>query len=108
MARQGVLSRVSGELQRKIGLKVIALGGNAVVGYREDFDFEGESGMIVRGIGTAVLLQVSHHSIERPMYGLVCPIASFVIVCSTQLQSPSSLAFPHPMVRVSSIVASAF
>ena len=59
MARQGALSRVSSELQRKIGLKVLALGGNAVVAYREDFDFEGLSGMVARGIGTAILIDAA-------------------------------------------------
>ena len=48
--------QLSGELRRKIGLKALELGGNAVVGYRQNFDLEGESGIVVRGIGTAVTL----------------------------------------------------
>ena len=28
-----------------------------MIAYREDFDFEGGSGMVARGIGTAVLLE---------------------------------------------------
>ena len=43
-------------MRRKIGLKALELGGNAVVGYRQNFDLEGESGIVVRGIGTAVTL----------------------------------------------------
>lgn len=31
-------------------------GGNAVIGYRQCFDVEGEYGIVVRGIGTAVTL----------------------------------------------------
>lgn len=46
----------SGELQRKIGLKVLEMGGNAVVGYLQCFDLEGESGLVVRAIGTACTL----------------------------------------------------
>lgn len=47
----------SGELQRKIGLKVLEMGGNAVVGYLQCFDLEGESGLVVRAIGTACTLE---------------------------------------------------
>uniref|UniRef100_A0A6Q2X963 C2 domain-containing protein 5 n=1 Tax=Esox lucius TaxID=8010 RepID=A0A6Q2X963_ESOLU len=52
-ARQRLISLMSGELQRKIGLKVLEMGGNAVVGYLQCFDLEGESGLVVRAIGTA-------------------------------------------------------
>ncbi|XP_075408116.1 C2 domain-containing protein 5 isoform X5 [Tenrec ecaudatus] len=44
------------ELQRKIGLKVLEMRGNAVVGYLQCFDLEGESGLVVRAIGTACTL----------------------------------------------------
>ncbi|XP_075066884.1 C2 domain-containing protein 5 isoform X10 [Mixophyes fleayi] len=52
-ARQRLISLMSGELQRKIGLKVLEMRGNAVVGYLQCFDLEGESGLVVRAIGTA-------------------------------------------------------
>lgn len=55
-ARQRLFTKLSGELQRKIGLKVLEAGGNAVIGYRQCFDLEGEYGIVVRGIGTAVTL----------------------------------------------------
>ncbi|KAI1280428.1 C2 domain-containing protein 5 [Halotydeus destructor] len=55
-ARQTLFSKLSGEVQRKIGLKALELGGNCVLGYQQFFDLEGESGLIVRGIGTAVYL----------------------------------------------------
>ncbi|XP_028304770.1 C2 domain-containing protein 5 isoform X3 [Gouania willdenowi] len=55
-ARQRLISLMSGELQRKIGLKVQEMGGNAVVGYLQCFDLEGESGLVVRAIGTACTL----------------------------------------------------
>ncbi|XP_019619716.1 PREDICTED: C2 domain-containing protein 5-like isoform X4 [Branchiostoma belcheri] len=55
-ARQSLFSKLSGELQRKIGLKVLEMGGNAVIGYRQCFDLEGESGIVVRAIGTAAHL----------------------------------------------------
>ncbi|XP_035497368.1 C2 domain-containing protein 5 isoform X15 [Scophthalmus maximus] len=55
-ARQRLISLMSGELQRKIGLKVLEMGGNTVVGYLQCFDLEGESGLVVRAIGTACTL----------------------------------------------------
>ncbi|PAA89203.1 hypothetical protein BOX15_Mlig027057g1, partial [Macrostomum lignano] len=58
-ARQRLFSRLNGQLQRKLGLRVLGMGGNAVIGYRLHFDLEGESGIVVRGIGTAVSLTAS-------------------------------------------------
>nr|XP_018904193.1 PREDICTED: C2 domain-containing protein 5 [Bemisia tabaci] len=55
-ARQTTFFKLSGEVHRKIGLKVIDMGGNAVIGYIQCFDLEGESGIVVRGIGTVVTL----------------------------------------------------
>lgn len=55
-ARQRLFSKLTGELQRKIGLKVLELGGNSIIGYRQCFDLEGESGIVVRAIGTAITL----------------------------------------------------
>nr|XP_023029315.1 C2 domain-containing protein 5 isoform X2 [Leptinotarsa decemlineata] len=55
-ARQTLFFKLSGELQRKIGLKTLELGGNAVVGYKQSYDLEGESGIVARGIGSAVTL----------------------------------------------------
>ncbi|XP_011298322.1 C2 domain-containing protein 5 isoform X3 [Fopius arisanus] len=55
-ARQTLFFKLSGEVQRKIGLKALDLGGNAVIGYCQNFDLEGESGIVARGIGTAVTL----------------------------------------------------
>ncbi|XP_040568632.1 C2 domain-containing protein 5 isoform X2 [Lepeophtheirus salmonis] len=56
-ARQSLFMKLSGAVQRKIGLKALELGANAVVGYHQRFDFEGDTGIVVRGIGTAVTLQ---------------------------------------------------
>ncbi|XP_060837127.1 C2 domain-containing protein 5 isoform X4 [Rhopalosiphum padi] len=55
-ARQTIFLKLSNEVQRRIGLKVLELGANAVIGYNQYFDLEGESGIVVRGIGTAVTL----------------------------------------------------
>jgi len=55
-ARQTLFLKLSGAIQRKIGLKALELGGNAVIGYQQKFDLEGDTGIVVRGIGTAVTL----------------------------------------------------
>lgn len=55
-ARQTVFLKLSGKIQRKIGVKALNLGGNAVIGYKLSYDLEGESGIVARGIGTAVTL----------------------------------------------------
>lgn len=60
-ARQTLFSKLSGELQRRIGLKVLELGGNAVISYRQYFDLEGETGIVVRGLGSAVTLVRLHY-----------------------------------------------
>ncbi|KAK9511481.1 hypothetical protein O3M35_000127 [Rhynocoris fuscipes] len=57
-ARQTLFFKLSGEVKRKIGLKVLDFGANAVVGYKQCFDLEGESGVVVRALGTAVTLEL--------------------------------------------------
>jgi len=56
--RQNLLYHISGKLRRKIGITVQEIGGNAVLGYRQHFDFEGEGGggIVARAYGTACLL----------------------------------------------------
>ncbi|KFD53290.1 hypothetical protein M513_05771 [Trichuris suis] len=56
-ARQTLFAKMAGQLMRRIGKKVSEMGGNAVIGYRQYFDFEGESGVVIRGNGTAVTLE---------------------------------------------------
>ncbi|XP_033888291.3 C2 domain-containing protein 5 isoform X25 [Acipenser ruthenus] len=83
-ARQRLISLMSGELQRKIGLKVLEMGGNAVVGYLQCFDLEGESGLVVRAIGTACTLDK-----------LSNPSAALLPACN----SPSKEIKESPMVH---------
>ncbi|XP_050454460.1 C2 domain-containing protein 5 isoform X2 [Cataglyphis hispanica] len=65
-ARQTLFFKLSGEVQRKIGVKALDLGGNAVIGYLQNFDLEGESGIVARGIGTAVTLVKLHDVLGFP------------------------------------------
>lgn len=78
-ARQTLFSKISGEVQRKIGIKAMDLGGNAVIGYQQHFDLEGESGIVVRGIGTAVkITKISSlkYPLRTPEPGETCKSVS--------------------------------
>eukprot|EP00118_Oscarella_pearsei_P012481 m.92430 g.92430 ORF g.92430 m.92430 type:complete len:987 (+) comp36731_c0_seq28:28-2988(+) len=84
-ARQVLFSRLSGALQRRIGLKVLEARGNAVLGYRQCFDLEGESGIVVRGIGTIAFLA---HSTSSPN------------TTGIEHQSPSSVSASYDLMAV--------
>lgn len=58
--------KLSGELQRRIGLKVLDMSGNCVLGYIQNFDLEGEHGIVVRGIGTVAFIYKSNSSSSAP------------------------------------------
>lgn len=58
-ARQRIFLKLSGELQRRIGLKVLEVEGNAVIGYHQCFDLEGDYGIVARGFGTCVTLTLT-------------------------------------------------
>lgn len=47
--RQKLFSKLSGEVQRRIGLKAREINANSVLGYMQSFDLEGEHGVVVRG-----------------------------------------------------------
>ncbi|KAJ3023011.1 hypothetical protein HKX48_004634 [Thoreauomyces humboldtii] len=56
-SRTRVMYRLSGQLRRQLGKKVLELNGNAVIGYKQYFDIESEERAITaRAIGTAVRL----------------------------------------------------
>ncbi|XP_063712159.1 C2 domain-containing protein 5-like [Symsagittifera roscoffensis] len=52
--RVKVFSQLSAQVRRKLALKSLDLGANAVLGYQQFFDIEGDTGVVVRGFGTAV------------------------------------------------------
>nr|KAF6493909.1 C2 calcium dependent domain containing 5 [Rousettus aegyptiacus] len=83
-ARQRLISLMSGELQRKIGLKVLEMRGNAVVGYLQCFDLEGESGLVVRAIGTACTLD----KLSSP--------AAFLPTCNSPSKEMKESPLVHP------------
>ncbi|XP_061729514.1 C2 domain-containing protein 5 [Cydia pomonella] len=65
-ARQVAFIKLSNQVQRLVGLKAAELGANAVVGYQQDFDLEGEAGVVARAIGTAVSITASPTTNQLP------------------------------------------
>lgn len=47
-------------------MKASDLGANAVIGYKQNFDLEGDVGVVARGIGTAVTLIKIYEQIQHP------------------------------------------
>ncbi|RHY28073.1 hypothetical protein DYB32_006283 [Aphanomyces invadans] len=79
-----VFSRSTSSLERRqVGKKALDLGGNAVLGYRQFFDVEGDSGMVARACGTAVFLVPTDKSQDA-----AAPAAA---VPSTSVASSSSM-----------------
>jgi len=55
--RMRCMFRLSGQIRRKLGRRVLEMNGNAVLGFRQYFDLESEKHLItIRAIGTAVRL----------------------------------------------------
>ncbi|XP_020286341.1 C2 domain-containing protein 5 isoform X1 [Pseudomyrmex gracilis] len=86
-ARQTLFFKLSGEVQRKIGLKALDLGGNAVIGYLQNFDLEGESGIVARGIGTAVTLVRLHDVLGFPCDNVNIEEIAFALSSRTKPQT---------------------
>ena len=93
--RQLLLYRLSCALRRRMGKKAIEMGGNAVPGYIQSFDVEGDSG-IQRGIGVCKL------STSRPDAPAIAASpakishtnqsASAIVVASTPILTPQLAA----------------
>ncbi|XP_011068416.1 PREDICTED: C2 domain-containing protein 5 isoform X2 [Acromyrmex echinatior] len=96
-ARQTLFFKLSGEVQRKIGLKALDLGGNAVIGYLQNFDLEGESGIVARGIGTAVTLVKLHDVLGFPCDSINIEEIAFALssrtIARTECYSDNSVPF---------------
>lgn len=115
-ARQTLFFKLSGEVQRKIGLKALDLGGNAVIGYLQNFDLEGESGIVARGIGTAVTLVKLHDVLGFPCDSInieeqqdetsvspSCPLPAVPTMAPKMSQSPATRTLANvPLHRRSS------
>ncbi|XP_013077805.1 C2 domain-containing protein 5-like isoform X4 [Biomphalaria glabrata] len=108
-ARQRLFSKLSGTLQRKLGVKVMEMGGNAVLGYFQNFDLEGESGVVVRGIGTAVALirlHVGQLSPAVPLSSSVSPIKDSSFPEEFTLSSSNTLTPQSHLCELGSVDAS--
>ncbi len=67
--RQKLFYNLTSRVRRAVARKAIELGGNAVLGYRQLFDLEGESGITARAYGTAVRIVPLHDSAHSPSAG---------------------------------------
>jgi len=67
--RQSLLYVLDANVRRQLCKKVLELGGNAVLGYRQHFDVEGDSGLVARSYGTAVLLRRKEEEEEKQCNG---------------------------------------
>jgi hypothetical protein len=55
--RQTLLYLLDASVRRRMSKTVLERGGNAVLGYHQNFDVEGDSGIVARTYGTCVLLE---------------------------------------------------
>lgn len=55
--RQTLMFLLDASVRRRMSKKVLDMGGNAVLGYYQSFDMEGDSGIVARVCGTCVLVE---------------------------------------------------
>lgn len=55
--RQTLMYLLDAKVRRRMCRRVLEMGGNAVLAYRQSFDMEGDSGLVARTYGTCVLIQ---------------------------------------------------
>ncbi|KAL7431435.1 hypothetical protein ACHAXM_002691 [Skeletonema potamos] len=55
--RQTLMYLLDAKVRRRMCKKVLEMGGNAVLGYYQNFDMEGDSGLVARTYGTCVLIE---------------------------------------------------
>lgn len=56
-ARQTLMYLLDAKVRRRMCKKVLDMGGNAVLAYSQNFDMEGDSGLVARTFGTAVIIE---------------------------------------------------
>ncbi|OQS06331.1 hypothetical protein THRCLA_01628, partial [Thraustotheca clavata] len=66
--RQMLLYKLSSQVSTMVGKKALELGGNAVLGYRQFFDVEGDSGMVARACGTACYIVPTEKILPPPSF----------------------------------------
>ncbi|SPR01653.1 C2 domain-containing protein [Plasmodiophora brassicae] len=111
-SRMLLLHQLASTIRRNVGSKALEMGGNAVLAYRLQFDFEGEGGIVARGLGTACTVErrvPDMSAVERsPRLG---PSTDFpdprspTVALSTQARTstlptpiPASLAYSSPAI----------
>jgi C2 domain len=64
--RQTLLYLLDSCVRRRMCKTVLEMGGNTVLGYHQNFDVEGDSGIVARTYGTCVLLERKHRILQVP------------------------------------------
>jgi C2 domain len=64
--RQTLLYLLDSCVRRRMCKTVLEMGGNAVLGYHQNFDVEGDSGIVARTYGTCVLLERKQRNVQIP------------------------------------------
>ncbi|KAI9145612.1 hypothetical protein BKA69DRAFT_1048633 [Paraphysoderma sedebokerense] len=106
-ARTKLLFRMSGQLRRQIGRKVLELGANAVVGFQQSFDLENEERAITaRATGTACrLIKVETSNSQMAS---ASPLKSPRIVQSPRIDGSVSSASSIEITQYSASTSPAF
>ena len=68
--RQTLLYLLDSCVRRRMCKTVLDMGGNAVLGYYQNFDVEGDSGIVARTYGTCVLLERATDVNDRPSFSI--------------------------------------
>ncbi|ETV72921.1 hypothetical protein, variant 2 [Aphanomyces astaci] len=94
--RQLLLYKLSSQVSTMVGKKALDLGGNAVLGYRQFFDVEGDSGMVARACGTAVFLvpTTDTSGVAAPIDGDVDALISGLLKRSVGTDDAATLPSP--------------
>mmetsp|Transcript_20579 Transcript_20579/g.31165 ORF Transcript_20579/g.31165 Transcript_20579/m.31165 type:complete len:1455 (-) Transcript_20579:42-4406(-) len=66
--RQTLMYLLDASVRRRMSKKVLEMGGNAVLGYQQNFDVEGDSGLVARTYGTCVLLERKRKILGNPVF----------------------------------------
>ncbi len=77
--RQTLMYLLDSSVRRRMCKKVLELGGNAVLGYYQSFDMEGDSGIVARTCGTCVLIEKKREQQHNYLFDVTSRMNSSVM-----------------------------
>ena len=100
--RQLLLYQLASQVASLVGKKTLEIGGNAVLGYQQHFDVEGDSGIVARASGTACWIEkndpvLDTSDLAEVLVGgdLVMSSSTTGVVSGTQESTDLAPASPH-------------